>query len=140
MTDEVSTFSLECRVAEDMVGVDVGVDHVADRLGRAGADRRQQPAPFTHAAAAIDHRDPLVADDKSEIGNRTFVVTRHEREGAGVNKDPARHLGYSEGFRKLLRAGDEIHRAGGEHQYRSKGHSRPGHALVFLVATRRRQA
>ena len=71
----------------------------------------------------------MVADDKSEIGNRALVVARHEREGTEMNKDSARHLGHSEGFRRLLRARDESHPARGEHEYRSEGHNRPGHGL-----------
>ena len=65
----------------------MSVDHVADRLGRPRTDRGQQPAALARAAAGIDHRNGVVADDESDVGNGAFVVAAHERQGADVNED-----------------------------------------------------
>ena len=45
MADETGSLAGEGRIAEDMVGMAVGVDDVADRLVGAGADRREQRRP-----------------------------------------------------------------------------------------------
>jgi hypothetical protein len=82
MADKHRAFILECCIAEEMVGMNVRVDDVSDRFRRAGPDRGEQPEPFTHAAAGIDDRNRLTADDKSEIGNGTEWATSRGCEWA----------------------------------------------------------
>ena len=85
----------------------VGVDDVADGRGRAGADRGAQPLPFADTAAGIDHRDCLVADHESNIGDRPFIVPRHQCEGAGMHEYPRRYFGDDQWLDRLLRMGSK---------------------------------
>jgi hypothetical protein len=68
----------ECHVAEDMVGVHVGVDQVADRLGAYLADRGDEGVRLDQAAAAVDDGDGVGADDDAEVGDRALVGGAHQ--------------------------------------------------------------
>lgn len=55
-----------------MIRMTVGVDDIADRLLGARTDCREQAPPFADAAAGIDHRDGIIADDEADIGDRPW--------------------------------------------------------------------
>ena len=87
VADEAGSLCGEGRIAEDMVGMAVGVDDVADRLGCAGPHRRQQRLALTEAAAGVDHGHRILADDKADIGDVAFVLAGHEGGGPGVHEN-----------------------------------------------------
>jgi len=58
--------------AENMVGMDMGHDHIADRQPSPGADCGPEHDPFMIAAAGVDHRDRIISDDEPDIGD--FVI------------------------------------------------------------------
>jgi len=87
MADELGSVSDEGGVAEHMVGMAMGVDDVADRLGCASPHRRQQRLALTEAAAGVDHGHRILADDKADIGDVAFVLAGHEGGGPGVHED-----------------------------------------------------
>ena len=101
----------------------VGVDDIANGFAGAGADGREQPATLLGAAAGVDDRDGIVADDESQIGNRAFVVMAHDRERADMNEHSRRRFRDCEGLGKLrrvatgrlLRVGSEMDHARSEH-------------------------
>ena len=88
--------ALEGGVPEDVIGMRMGIDDVPDRLRRHCADGRQQAAPFAHASAAVDHRDGVAADDKSDVGDRALVLPCHQRNGADVGIEARRDLGHGQ--------------------------------------------
>jgi hypothetical protein len=88
-----------------VVGVDVGQDNITDRPIRAGADRRSQRASFREAAAGIDDRDGLIADDEADIGDRVLVRGRRLLVHSVVDKDAGRDFRHRQrgGFRATRR-------------------------------------
>src|SRR5262249_22981216 len=121
MTHEHRAFVLEGRVAEYVVGMHMRVDDIADGLGRMGADRSKQPASLAHAAAGINDRDSVVADDETEIGNGTLVVMGHKLERADMSKHSTRQLRYGERFKESLRVGSaDVQLVGREHEVGSE--------------------
>ena len=139
--------ALECCIAENMVGMHMRIDHIADRLGGPCTDRGQQAAALAGTAAGIDHRDRVVADHKCDVGDGAFVVATHERQGSGVNEDPWRGFRHGKRFgsslllgnRNLLRVGrerqlcvgNELHHACGEQECRSNARQPATHARAF---------
>ena len=87
MSDEGRAGLDEGAIAESMIGMGVGVDDVANELLRLFAQRREEGAAFDQAAARVDHRDRVVADDRSEIGDVARIFPGHEGSFAlmGVN-------------------------------------------------------
>src|SRR5207244_10372326 len=73
MTDEIGVILAEGGSPEDVVRMDMGQDHIADRPVRAGADRRAQRAALLEAAAGIDDRYGSATDDEADIGDRVLV-------------------------------------------------------------------
>ena len=57
VTDEAGSILDEGGIAEDVIGMAVRVDDVADRLVGPGANRRKQLPPLANAAAGVDHRN-----------------------------------------------------------------------------------
>ena len=49
---------------------------------------------FANAAAGIDHRDRVVADDESDIGDRAVVLARHQRDLAGMHEYSGRDFAH----------------------------------------------
>ena len=68
----------EGAIAENVIGMRVGVDDIADRLLRPLAQSGEKGAPFDEAAARVDHRDGVVADDRAEIGDVARIFPRHQ--------------------------------------------------------------
>ena len=89
MADELGMVPGEGRRAQNMVGVDVRHDHIADWQRSAGADRLAKRAAIGQAAAGIDHGDQVsphheadVADGVLVGGGRNLVqANAHEQAG-----------------------------------------------------------
>ena len=88
-----------------MIRVAVRIDDVPDRLFGVRANCGEQLFTFAQAAARIDHRDRIAADDEPDIGDGAFVFPRHQFRRANVHKDPGRDLADRQGFLLFLREG-----------------------------------
>jgi hypothetical protein len=93
----------KCCVAENMIGVHVGVDHVANGLRRLRANSRQQPPPLAHAATGIDHCHRFRPHDEADIGDGPFIRAIHERDGAEMNENTGRHFRHRKGRKPIIR-------------------------------------
>src|SRR5262249_53672882 len=82
VADDHST--LERSVPEDVIGMGMGVDDVPNRLRRHCADGCKQSVPFAHASPAVNHRDSVAADDKSDICGCALVLPCHHGNGTDV--------------------------------------------------------
>ena len=67
---------LERGIAEHMIGMHVGVDHIADRLVGHGADGAPELAPRDRAAERIDDRDGIAAHHETGIGHVAAILRR----------------------------------------------------------------
>jgi len=101
VTDESCAVAQECRISKYMIRVTVSVYDVSDGLFRAGANGREQLPSFADTASGIDHRDRAVADDESDIGDSSFILTCHERGEAVVHEYP--RCDFADWQRALLR-------------------------------------
>ena len=90
--DKNGSIPHERRVAEDVIGMNVRVDDIANRLWRHGADRSQQTRTFARAAAGIDHRNRVIADNEADIGGVALIGLVHHVDIADVNVDAGRDL------------------------------------------------
>jgi hypothetical protein len=86
VADEGGALPREGRVAEEVVGVDVGVDDVADRQPGLGAHRRQKPSAGRLAALGVDDGDGVAADHEAGIGDGSFVRGAGEGDRRGVDE------------------------------------------------------
>jgi hypothetical protein len=96
MADELRLICRESGRAEDVVGMDVGQHHIADRPVRRGADRVPQALSLDGAAAGIHHHHRLVADDEADIGEPILVGRAGLLRGALMDEEPGRHLHHGE--------------------------------------------
>ena len=105
MPDEIGVVVAEGGGPEDVVGMDVGQDHISDRPIRAGADRCAQRASLREAAAGVDDRHGLIADDEADIGDRVLVRGRRLLVHSVVDKDAGRDFRHRQrgGFRTTCR-------------------------------------
>ena len=95
MPDEVRRRIGECRIAEHVIDVHVGVDDVTHRQRGVRGDRAAQCASDTHRAAGIDDRDAATSDDEPDVGD-VVVTLRFERQRlAVVHEVPGCDLGDS---------------------------------------------
>ncbi len=77
MADEGGGVVLEGRVAEHVVGMHVGIDHIADRLVGHGADRaRAARAPATALPSVSITATRIAADDEAGIGHVAAILRR----------------------------------------------------------------
>ncbi len=125
----------ESAVAEKMIGVAMRIDDVPDRLVGPGTNSCHQSSSLADAAAGIDHRDCILSDDETDIGDRTVVLTCHLRGSAVVNEYAIRNG--VDGQLLLLRA-RSCHRS--EHRERSQDPCGMSHIWAsaipcFIVAT-----
>src|SRR5262249_22128255 len=146
MAHEYRTLAREGGIAERMIGMRMGVDHVADRFCGHGADRSTQPAPLAHAATGVDHGDRLIADDETDIGNATFIVGGHQFIHAKVDETRGGFFGNLERLVGHLRVSKRNQPAKGEDRARellyeiadaaaqatwlAVGRARPAHATA----------
>ena len=93
MADESGCVLFERSVAEHVVRMHVGVDHVADRLVGCGANRVQQLASGHRAAERVDHGDALAADDEARICHVAAILGRLHLVAALMHENPGRDLG-----------------------------------------------
>ncbi len=106
VADKNGSVLREGRVAEHMIRMDMGIDDVAYRLRRHGADRRKKPFTFARAAAGIDHRDRFIADDEADIGGVALIRLVHHLDGTDVNIDAGRDFGHRQRRDRLLFPGE----------------------------------
>ena len=92
MPGEHHTRRLEGQVAEHVVGMIVGVDDEAHRQIGHGADRRQQVLTLAEAAATVDDRHRLPADDEGEVGDAAAVGGREILVGAAMDIEARGHF------------------------------------------------
>ena len=92
MADEIGMIVAERGGPENMIGMDVGHDHIADRQPGSRTDRRAQLGSLAIAAAGIDHRDGIVSDDKSDIGDLVVVFRRRIFLNPLMDKDAGRNF------------------------------------------------
>src|SRR5262249_55999533 len=57
MADKYCILAGECGIAEHVIRMGMGVDHVTDRLCGDGADRGEQPPSLAHATTGVDYGD-----------------------------------------------------------------------------------
>src|SRR5678815_1701815 len=67
VADEHGAVAGERGVSEDVIGMAVGIDDIADRPVGAGANGGEQALALANAAARVDHRDRAFADDETDI-------------------------------------------------------------------------
>ncbi len=87
VADEGRPDPVESGVAEDVIGMLMGIDDIEDGFIRVGADGGEQPFADRHAAAGVDDRHALVADHKADIGDIAKVLFAHQGDFAGVDED-----------------------------------------------------
>ncbi len=87
MAHEFSTFAVEGGVAEHVIGMHVGVDHVLDRLVRDFADCSLEGRADARAAAGVDDRHARIADHERRIGDVALIFRVHEGVNAFVDID-----------------------------------------------------
>ena len=85
--DESRTCLRERRIAEQVIGMRMAVDHIADGFGGQRPDGGEQPRAFAHAAAGIDHGDQVLSDDDTDVGDVALVLRGHQRGFPEVHVD-----------------------------------------------------
>ena len=93
VADDLGLFRQERGRAEDMIGMHVALDEVADRQVGVPPDGFPQSLAPEPAAAAVDHRDLLAADDEADIGDGAEIGRGHFGVNALRDKEPGRDLG-----------------------------------------------
>ena len=88
MPDKIGMVVAESCGTEDVVGMDVGQDHISDRPIGECPDRGAQLATLSSAAARIYHRHGVVSENEADIGNRIAIRRRGLFMHPVVHKDP----------------------------------------------------
>ena len=88
MANEIGMVVAENRSTEDVVGMDVGQDHISDRPIGERPDRGAQLATLSSAAARIDHRHRVVSENEADVGDRIVIRRRGPFMRSVVHKDP----------------------------------------------------
>ena len=107
----------------------VRVDDIADRFVGLRADRGKQLPSFADAAAGVDHGDRVVAHDKSHVGDRAFVFTRHQCDVADMHENARRDFGDRQ--RLLLRT--RRYRCSGQSEHNAKQDAMKSHSPRRMV-------
>ena len=68
VTDECGAGLRERAIAEQVIGMRMAVNHVADGLRCHRPDGSEEFDTFAHAAAGIDHGDEVLPDDDADVG------------------------------------------------------------------------
>ena len=92
MSDKDGVVLRESRIAEEMVGMNVRVNDVTNRLRRYLAERSEETRALARAAAGVDHGDRVVADNKPNIGGVALIGRAHHVDIADVNINAWRDL------------------------------------------------
>jgi hypothetical protein len=77
-------------IAEYVIGMAVRVDDLTDRLVGPRPNSSNELPPFANAATGIDDCDGVASDDKTDIGDRAFVLARHQLNRPDVNENAGR--------------------------------------------------
>ena len=88
MADKIGVVVAESCGTEDVVGMDVGQDHILDWPIGERPDRGAQLATLPSAAARIDHRHGVVSDNEADIGNCVIIRRSGLLMHPVVDKDP----------------------------------------------------
>ena len=107
VADERRPEPVEGRIAEDVIGMLMGIDHIEDGLRRARTNGSEQSLADRHAAAGVDDGYALVADHETNIGDVAQVLFAHERDLAHVHEHARRNFLNRQG-RERLAAGTRI--------------------------------
>lgn len=91
MTDK-NSWRFERRITEDMIRMTVGVDDILDWLVGDAPHRFSKRTALAHAAAGIDDRNSIAANDKTDIGDGPLVLRVHQFIDPEVNVNAWRHL------------------------------------------------
>lgn len=86
MPDTHRAFLFKGDIAEEVVWVPMGVDHVGDREASLLSDRGQQALSLACTSAAIDHGNGVLAYDKPDVGSAALVRLVHQAYLAEVNE------------------------------------------------------
>ena len=124
--NEHDSFSSKSSVTERVVGMTVRVNDVTDRSVGPSPDGCEKPSSFKHAAAGIDDGNGIGADDKTDIGDRTFIFACHQRDGSDVDENAGRDFGHVQ--RERLRSHG---RRNGERGKQSQQREAETHPLLF---------
>ena len=89
MPDKIGMVVAESCGTEDVVGMDVGQDHISDRPISERPDRGAQLATLSSAAARIYHRHGVVSENGADICNRIAIRRRDLFMHPVVHKDPS---------------------------------------------------
>ena len=92
MADEGRIVLLEGGVAEHVVGMHVGVDHVANRLVGHGANRGSELATGNPAAERVDNGDRIGPHHEARIGHVAAVFRRLQLVAALMHEYARRDL------------------------------------------------
>ena len=96
--DEHRLLAFERDVAEHVVGMHVGVDHVLDRQLGARADGRQKLGPDAWAAARVDDRNAVAADDEARVRGVAGVARREDLVASLMHENARRNFVNGERF------------------------------------------
>ena len=111
------------RIAERVVGMDVGMDDVADRLVGALAQRGEQGGADCLGAAGIDDRYTAAADNEADVGDVTAVVGGGRRHRTAMDVDAVcRVLQRQRRFARNVRIDGDRQRAQQQGQQRTNQH------------------
>ena len=78
VTDKGYT-TIECRIAENMVGMLMGVDNIPHRLVGYRSDLGQQRLANRHGAAGVDNRDSILSNDDPNVGDVARILWVRQR-------------------------------------------------------------
>src|SRR6516165_3862883 len=88
MSDEIGMVVAKGSGAENMIGMDMGQDHIPDRTVGARLDCRMQFVSLFGTPARIDHRYSVVSDNEADIGDLICICWRGLGVNTVVHKDP----------------------------------------------------
>lgn len=90
MTDELHAGPRECGIAQQVIGMDMGIDDIAHGQLADFPNRAIQRLPLTDTATRIDHGDATFADDEAQV---CYLITfEHYRDTPRPNVDPGSDL------------------------------------------------
>ena len=93
VADERRAILCERGLPEQVVGMDVAREHVADRPVGHPQDRLAEPLAAARRAAAVDDRDRVGADHETDVGDPAEIRGARELVHALMDKDAGRDLG-----------------------------------------------
>jgi hypothetical protein len=80
MADEFHAGPLECQIAQQMIRMDMRIDHIAHRPIGHPPDSAIESMPFGNATTGIDYRNTALADHETNV--RNLVTFKYDRSMA----------------------------------------------------------